>query len=200
MNSHLSFVRALVRTVLMDDSREWTVQGFGFLRTYFGPPDNPKRFRLNLWNSDFTVPNVSTIHDHPWDFTSLVVAGEMENRRYYMRREPVAGVSLRAPTHSYTTIRTGVGGGLIKAEPQHCVLVPFSRESYSPGDTYAQRASEIHETKFKDGSITLNERIGDTEMARVFWPFGTSWVDAIPRPATQFEVDRTVNASLVEWF
>ena len=57
---HLDFTRALIRNVLEDSNREWTIQGFGFLRTYFGPADKPKMYRLNLWDGRFAVPNVST--------------------------------------------------------------------------------------------------------------------------------------------
>ena len=82
MKTDLTFLRPLVRRVLEDRHSKWTVQGFGFLRTYFGPPDAPKKFRLNLWDSDFTIPNVSTIHDHPWSFKSIIVAGDFYNQRY----------------------------------------------------------------------------------------------------------------------
>lgn len=202
MKHDLTFLKPLVANVLQDNRRNWTAQGFGFLRTYFGPADAPKKFRLNLWHSCFTVPGVSTIHDHPWDFTSVIVAGQFENQRYFMPRDMVryhntGGIEV---THAFTTIKTGEGGGLEKEPVAYCRLVPREPEHYLPGDVYHQRASEIHETKFKDGAVTLNERVGDTEHARVFWPFGTDWVDAIPRPATRDEVAFAVLGSLREWF
>ncbi len=196
MKTDLTFLKPLVVQVLQDERRDWTVQGFGFLRTYFGPVANPKRFRLNLWDNRFTTPNVSTIHDHPWDFTSVIVAGEFINQRYHMAVRS-AGVEC---THAYTTLKTGIGGGLVKSDFNACILVPLHEEHYRPGNVYAQVAEEIHETKFKDGSVTLNERIGDTEQARVFWPWGTHWVDAMPRPATKEEVADAVQNSLRRWF
>jgi hypothetical protein len=42
--------------------------------------------------------------------------------------------------------------------------------------------------------------VGDTEQARVFWPYGHEWVDAIPRPATRAEVETAVSNSLRKWF
>lgn len=42
MDSDLTFTKALVANILIDTNRYWTVQGFGFLRTYFGPPELPK--------------------------------------------------------------------------------------------------------------------------------------------------------------
>jgi hypothetical protein len=199
MQTDLTFLKPLVASVLRDSHREWTVQGFGFLRTYFGPADAPKRFRLNLWDHRFTVPNVSTIHDHPWDFTSIVIAGEFANQRYTMKALPVQVEPIKY-THAFTTLKTGVGGGLEKSAFNACVLEPKPEELYRPGDVYHQRADEIHETLFADGTVTLNERIGDTEHARVFWPWGTHWVDAMPRPATREEVSIATLNSLKRWF
>jgi hypothetical protein len=192
---NLTFLKPLVADVLRDDHRRWTVQGFGFLRTYFGPPGQPKRFRLNLWDSAFTVPNVSVIHDHPWDFQSVIIAGEFRNQRYIMDM-----ADKFAPQYSYTTIKTGEGGGLVREDTQVCGLTPKPREFYYQGDVYHQAACEIHETRFEDGTVTLNERVGDTEQARVFWPHGTNWVDAMPRPARDEEVQRAVNNSLARYF
>ena len=198
MKHDLTFLKPLVSSILQDERRSWTVQGFGFLRTYFGPADAPKKFRLNLWDSRFTVSGVSTIHDHPWDFKSVVVAGDFSNQRYHMRRS-VGGLDL-GPSHSFTTIKTGEGGGLEKSATEHCMLERQPTEHYHAGEAYYQRADEIHETYFADGAVTLNERIGDTEHARVFWPYGTDWVDALPRPATREEVFFAVNSSLERWF
>lgn len=193
--SSLQYLKPLVANVLQDEHRKWTVQGFGFLRTYFGPAHAPKMYRLNLWDHRFTVPSVSTIHDHPWDFSSVIVAGRFTNQRYAM--QDFVGDK---PTHMFTTIRTGEGGGLEKSAFEDCFLSPEIPEDYEPGDTYAQIANEIHETKFVDGAVTLNERIGDTEHARVFWPHGTDWIDAMPRPATRDEVSAAVDNSLQRWF
>lgn len=200
MQHDLTFLKPLVANVLQDDKRAWTVQGFGFLRTYFGPASAPKMYRLNLWDSHFTVPNVSTIHDHPWDFVSVIVAGEFINQRYDQCTRDYSKPDPGQFTHAFTTIKTGEGGGLEKSAIRSCVLDPSREEHYLPGDVYGQRANEIHETKFADGSVTLNKRVGDTEHARVFWPYGTDWVDAIPRAATKDEVTSAVLHSLRRWF
>lgn len=196
MKTDLTFLKPLVARIMQLPNQAWTIQGFGFLRTYFGPAFAPKRFRLNLWDSRFSVPNVSTIHDHPWDFSSIIVAGNFCNLRY----DSDMGYRDCFPTHNFTTLRTGEGGGLIREEERLTVLTPRRPELYSPGDTYSQAANEIHETIFADGTVTLNERIGDTEHARVFWPAGREWVDAMPRAATPDEVSDAVGRSLKEWF
>lgn len=194
MKTDLTFVKPLVEQVLRKPfgDAKWTVQGFGFLRTYFGPASNPKRFRLNLWDHRFTVPNVSTIHTHPWDFTSVIVAGIFGNVRYTYDRTGC--------THHFAKLHTGVGGGIVRDTTHERSLMPSKPELYGPGDTYHQLSDEIHETFFKNGAVTVNERIGDTSEADVYWPFGTDWVDAIPRDATRDEVSSAVGDSLREWF
>jgi len=195
MKTDLTFLKPLVEQILRQPLafREWTVQGFGFLRTYFGPAAAPKRFRLNLWDSRFTVPGVSTIHTHPWDFTSVIVAGLFGNVRY----DAVGG---QVTTHHVAQINCGIGGGMKDMTVFDRSLIARRPELYGPGDVYSQKAHEIHETLFKDGTVTINERVGDTGIADVYWPWGTDWVDAIPRPATRDEVASTVGDSLKEWF
>ncbi len=184
--------RALVREILRSPlRREWSVQGFGMLRTYL---DADKRFRLNIWDGLLSVPGVSTIHDHPWHFKSLIVNGGFINIRY------VQSETEGAP-YNWNLIQTGPGGGkgniggvvkLVRQEPEH----------YEPGEIYNQVASEIHESIYADGTVTLNDRrrLPDGDHARVFWPLGSEWVDAEPRAATEAEVLNTIaRALLKEW-
>lgn len=196
-NGH-SYIRALVEEHLRSpDTVEagWTVQGFGMIRTYVGPLSNRKKFRLNIWDDRLTVPNVSTVHDHPWDFESHIVAGVFVNQRYAILPPSEYG----CPTHSYTTIKTGTGGGLESAPVQACGLRRAAPEMYQAGATYAQVADEVHESLPARGTVTINERVGDTEHARVFWPIGTEWVSAEPREATIREVQAAIKSAL-EWF
>lgn len=199
----LDFTKPLVHKILSDwDAYDWTVQGFGFLRMYFGPRENKKRYRLNLWDSRFTVPHVSTIHDHPWHFNSIIVAGVFCNQRYRVERDRPIGGGPSAATHHFTTIRTGEGGGMEQSPIENALLIPEQPELYGPGDTYHQDANEVHETIFKDGTVTLNERtpLPDGDHARVFWPVGTDWVDAEPRPAELSEVKAAISSCLERWF
>lgn len=186
---NLTFLKPLVARILRDPCANWSVQGFGMMRTYFGPPDNLKEFRLNIWDSRLAVPNVSTIHDHPWHFDSIVIAGQFNNQRYDLVADNSVP-SFGEREFAYTTIKTGEGGGPEKSPTRYAILTPFMRENYFPGDRYHQDANEIHETLYKDGCVTLNKRtrVGDGEHARVFWPSGTDWVDAEPRAATPAEI------------
>lgn len=183
----LSVVAAMVYDILRRPfDRQWSVQGFGMLRTYFG---NNDRFRLNVWTSVLATPEVSIIHDHPWDFQSWVIAGLFRNVRYH----PAVGPS----NFLMQKIKTGPGGGPLTS-PQECCMHSGGEETYYPGDTYHQRAEEVHASFYDNGSVTLNDRRrrGIRDDAYVFWPVGTQWVDAKPRPATDEEVWDTTRIAL----
>src|SRR5258708_2352757 len=69
---------AAVRSILEypNGGREWSVQGFGMLRTYL---DEQHTYRLNIWTDELASPGVSLIHDHPWHFHSWILAGKLTN-------------------------------------------------------------------------------------------------------------------------
>lgn len=185
--------RALVKTVLMyPRNHRWTLQGFGFLRTYlpFGP--NAKRFRLNVWDNDLTLPGVSIIHDHPWDFTSWIINGEFRNLRFVEDH-------FNGEEYMHMRIKCGETGGSLGTDALPIRLRAMPVECYTTGDIYQQRADEIHLSAFDQGTVTLNDRTGDTEMPRVFWPAGGDWVDAKPREATEMEVAKTTLLALEKW-
>lgn len=184
---------AMVRAILGDAQMyQWTVQGFGMLRTYLPVAGNLKRFRLNIWNSNLAIPGVSVMHDHPWDFDSWIINGKFRNVRYI---EDAWGLS-----YKFMTIKTGEGGCPM-SEPAAVRLMPLPVENYKTGDKYHQDALEIHASFYDDFTVTLNDRVGDTEHARVFWrdePHGY-WVDAKPRVATAQEIGETVRLALEKW-
>lgn len=189
-------LKAAVETLLRHPhGYKWTVQGFGMMRCYFG---TDRRFRLNVWTRKLSVPNVSIVHDHPWHFKSLVIAGQIENVRYEIAPPEMK----QSPNHHFTLIKTGEGGGPVSEKQEDVCLLGMSRERYYSGDGYQQRADEIHATFPLDGTVTLNDRekVGTGEHARVFWDLGTSWVDAEPRDATFDEIDSTAKHSIERWF
>lgn len=174
-------VAFLSRTGVHD--RDWSVQGFGMLRTYL---DSDKRYRLNIWDSSLAIPDVSIIHDHPWHFTSWVLNKGIKNVRYYIT-DSSWGVLYKHLTN----------GGSFESFVRMHEGVP---ENYLPGDCYMQEANEIHATFPDDGCVTVNERVrvgGDT--ARVFWRANTHWVDAKPRVATNKELRNVLERTLANW-
>lgn len=189
-SNEFAAMQALVKGVLTFPlAYRWTVQGFGFLRTYF--PPGSKRFRLNVWHNDLTIPGVSIIHDHPWSFDSWVIKGAFRNERF--------DVHWDGDKYAWMKIKCGVEGGSVGNNPGQIRLRPRDIEHYVPGDKYHQDAEEIHRSAFDDGTVTLNDRTGDTEMPRVFWPAGESWVDAMPREATDYEVSKYTAIALENW-
>lgn len=185
--------RALVKTVLMyPRNHAWTVQGFGMMRTYLPHGPNPKRFRLNVWDARMAVPHVSTMHDHPWDFQSWIINGNFRNTRFV--EDAYSG-----DDWNYATIMCGIAGDNSAPLSNRIRLRAFPTEHYTTGDIYRQSASEIHVSEYDNGTVTLNDRTGDTEHARVFWPAGLEWVDAKPRQATEMEVATATMLALENW-
>lgn len=176
--------RALAR-YLIENRRalpqtNWTAQGFGFLRLRVNATT-----RLHIWHSRLRVPGVSDIHDHAqWSFTSRILSGQLVNLRF----EESTGNDAR---YYRGVIRCGIGGGMSDAAPEPIDLLATDRpELYEAGQHYHQAASEIHRTYAQDGTVTLiTQERHDTDTARVYWPYGTKWVDAIPRQATFEEID-----------
>jgi hypothetical protein len=193
--------RMLVHSYLYD----WTVQGFGMMRTYLSGPEYPKQFRLNIWDSALMVSNVSLIHDHPWRFKSRIINGQFCNIRFVESDTPNSkffsegGPSYGDP-YDYAVIKTGEGGGP-DGERGRVNLSSMPTEIYNTGDTYQQEPTEIHMSVPGSSTITLNDRtrVGDGEHARVFWPAGREWVDAMPRPATDLEIVEVTARALEKW-
>ena len=188
----MSVVKDTVREMLANPhTTEWTLQGLGMLRAYL---DDAKRFRLHVWDKRFQVHNVSLTHTHPWDFKSRIIAGAVHNIRW--AESQGSGVP-----YYRQTILCGPGGGL-EGGPQNVLLKHGAVESYDEGDTYTQKAREIHTSSPVDGTVTLIERDfhGDVVHANVYWRIDREWVSAEPRPATRLEVDLITGYSLYRWF
>lgn len=161
----------------------WTIQGLGMLRTYLDPWEVE---RLHIWDTGTAVEDVSTIHDHPWDFRSRIVAGEIRNQRFVIDGSELAAEFLTAK------IRCGAGGGLI-SDPVPVRICSEGVERYGPGDQYSQRAPELHESFPSRGAVTVISREfrTDRDVATVCWRTG-EWVSAEPRPATRAEVEHFI--------
>lgn len=181
-------VRDILRNPL---HREWTLQGFGMLRTYI-----TKEIRLHVWDDRFATANVSVMHTHPWDFTSDVVVGEMWNFRFRECNDSFGPV-----THNRQLLQCGAGGG-VKEEPSLVRMLECSREIVSETCSYNESADETHISIPTRGCVTLVTRTFrfDTEHAYVYWPVGTQWVSAEPRKATDSEVHTICDHSIRKYF
>ena len=75
----ISLNKALVRTILGHaEDYPWVMQEIGLLGLRL---DDAREHRLHVWDPSSSVGE-PLIHDHPFDFTSTVIAGETTNTRY----------------------------------------------------------------------------------------------------------------------
>lgn len=172
---------------------QWSVQGFGVLRLYIRDVG-----RLHIWDSALRYPGVSMIHNHSWDLRSTVIFGCLVNTRF--TTTPPEGYVPWPRPERYEGKRLITGyqtRDVVTLEP--VTLYPNVVETFRSGDEYAQKAHEIHRTDAFDGTVTLMLRKEDENgQADVYWPAGTEWGTAKPRPATPEEVKNTVDRALLE--
>jgi hypothetical protein len=103
------------------------------------------------------------------------------------------------------TIQCGAGptekGVIGEATPVW--LEESRKERYVAGSMYTHSATDVHESRPAPGTVTLVMRTfdqPDTEHARVYWPAGTDWVSAEPRPAHPLEVQEVCNYAYNMYF
>lgn len=186
----MNLTKRLVQHILENaDKFEWSLQGFGMLRTYLH-----EDVRLHIWDSAFAVDEVSTVHDHPWDFTSTIIAGGLKNQRYVIDPE--------GDEWNKQMIVCGPGGHT-DSEVERIRLRALTPEHYIGGDTYFQSAEELHESIPHDGTVTVIHRNfsrPDRDLATVCFPRDKQWVSAEPGPAHMRDVATIVGRSLRTWF
>jgi hypothetical protein len=105
------------------------MHGIGMLRTYLNPD---RTLRLNLWHRELLNPGISTMHDHPWPFTSRIIAGKLTNQRFSRCTKNSVGAFLMQEG------RVTCGGGFngIEGEPEIISLYAHPPEIYTAGMAY----------------------------------------------------------------
>lgn len=175
---------------------KWSLQGMGLLRLYVRDIG-----RIHIWDETLRFPHVSMIHNHSWDLKSTIVGGVLTNRKYVpvdMPFDVPANANRANHCAKYHTklFITGYEGRPVD-EQKDVWLTPLSPETFVPGTFYIQSAHEIHETDAVDGTVTILERQDDAEgHANIYWPAGTEWGTAVPRPATDAEIIQGVKKAL----
>lgn len=172
---------------------DWSVQGFGVLRLFIR-----KIGRLHIWTQDLRAPGVSMTHNHSWNLASTIVAGELRNTKFadFGPAPSVGDLGRDLMLYNHMRLLTGYESRPL-SNPEVVILREYPGQVYRAGDTYVQAAEEIHRTDALDGTVTLMARNEDTNgEADVYWPLGTEWGSAKPRPATPAEIRLAINQAM----
>lgn len=190
MNTTQLLVKAILQNPL---GRDWSVQGFGMLRTYLSTG-----LRLTVWDNELIYqPPPSIIHDHPWDFRSEVVVGRVVNTKF-----TVLDYSFNRELHRMNEMIIVPGPGLKRGPTRQVWLLEKSAEDVLAGQNYFQEASEIHYTAFDPGTVTLcaRDRRGLPDLAHTYWPVGEDWHTAEPHAADSKTIVEVCSRSLDRYF
>lgn len=104
---------------------------------------------VRLFESDRDTREWVTPHSHRFDFTCIVLAGQVENIEFTL--------SSRGDAYARGVLRP-VDGGLGQYEAVHGEVGETYAETtriYAPGDTYSMLHSEIHSIRFSRGARVL---------------------------------------------
>ncbi len=172
---------ALVRTILEHaEDLPWRMQEIGLLGLRL---DDRREHRLHVWGPTYAVGELP-VHDHPYDFTSTVVVGEMTNTRYV---EDPAGVEYQRVRYATAddAVRTT---DTVKLSPT-ATVVPA-------GEEYSQLAYELHDSRQVPGTVTILRMAFVDAPTLTVCTRGEPWASTLARPATPAEVKAITGAAL----
>ncbi len=174
--------RAMVRTILEHAAEyPWRTQGIGLLALRL---DDRRQHRLHVWDPDGCIGDLP-IHDHPYDFESTVVVGEVINTRYV---EDPAGAEYcrqRCSPSDEDERRTDL------------IHLVGTSTTLGPGDQYHQPAAALHDSHQTPGTVTVIRcDWRDRPELTVCLRPGAPWVSAQARPASTDEIKRITDAAL----
>jgi hypothetical protein len=174
--------RVLIRTILENAQNfTWSMQDIGLLGLRL---DERREYRLHVWAPSRSA-GPPVIHDHPYDFVSRVVVGELANVRYV--EDPAGATYVREryipPNEQDRTTDT--------------IQPARTAETYREGDEYAQLAHELHSSDQTPGTVTiLRMTFRDTSELTLCRPQDAPWLSGLSRPATPDEVKKITSDAL----
>ena len=174
--------QTLVRNILEHPADyPWRLQNIGLLGLRL---DDRREYSLHVWDPESCVGD-PPVHDHPFDFTSTVIVGELVNSRYV---EDPNGIEYWR--HRYWP-------GDEQDRRTDSVRLVASATTLSPGDRYRQLSSELHSSRQAPGTVTLIQfsPLEKRELTVCCEP-GAPWVSGRARAATSGEVKRITGAAL----
>jgi hypothetical protein len=162
----------------------WRMQDIGLLSLHL---DDRREYRLHIWDPT-RCDGEPPIHDHPYDFTSTVIAGRMTNVRY--EEDPTG--------EDYVRFRFPPGA---EAERQSdTVTLASTATTFTEGDQYQQLAPELHTSWQEPGTVTVIQCSWiDAPTLTVCLRDEASWLSGLGRDATRDEI-KQFTAKALEWF
>jgi hypothetical protein len=163
----------------------WRVQNIGVLALWL---DDQRSYRLHVWDPEAAIGD-PPVHDHPFDFTSTVIVGELVNTRYV---DDPGG-------REYLRERYSPGS---ENERRADTVRLVGASATLPADArYHQHAHELHDSYQVPGTVTVlhfdNSFDDDLPELTVCRRPGTPWVSGHARSATPDEVKRITAVALV---
>ncbi len=177
--------KVLVRNILEHaHDYPWRYTGIGLLGLRL---DDHREFRLHVWAPDRSTGG-AVIHDHPYDFTSRIIVGELTNARY---EEDPSGVKY---------LRERYSPGNEELRTSDVVQLASRVETYREGEEYSQLAPELHDSRQLPGTVSVIRctfrDVGELTVCR---PEDAPWVSGSARAATPDEV-AAITAQALAWF
>jgi hypothetical protein len=179
--------QTLVRSILEHATDfSWRMQEIGLLGLRL---DERGGYRLHVWAPDAAAGD-PVVHDHPYDFTSTVIVGELVNTRYV--EDPHGAEHLR---ERYTP-------GNEDERRSDTVRLSATSERLCAGACYRQAAHELHDSRQLPGTVTVlhfDRFVDDLAQLTVCRRPDSPWVSAAARPATHDEVKRITALALSQF-
>jgi len=173
-----------VRQILEQAARHpWRIQDVGILGLWV---DEQRTQRIHVWHGEAT-PADPPVHDHPFDFTSTVVVGELVNTRY---TEDPAGTEL---------VRERYTPPDEDDRRSDTVRLVGTSETLRAGDRYRQVAHELHDSRQVPGTVTVlhfDRWVDDVSELTLCRRPGAPRVSGRARDATDEEVRRITATAL----
>lgn len=184
MSTVAALEQALVRNILEHAADfPWRMQDVGLLGLWL---DDRREHRLHVWHAEGVVGE-PPVHDHPWDFTSTVIAGELVNTRYV--EDP----------HGTEYLRERYVPGHEDDRRSDTIRLVGTPETLGAGARYRQVARELHASRQVPGTVTVirfEHTTDDLPELTTCRPPGTPWISGQARPATPDEVARITTTAL----
>jgi len=154
---HTSTARVEFLNWLATDRPQFSSHPLGFFqhKFYFGDVE----YRVNVWIKNYQIakePNWP-IHNHSYDFESLILIGSLIEVRYQSRS------TKKNPTHKVYEVEYLPDGSRLTSENILVRLSKCAEENYVSGSTYTMKSNEFHEMvcggDFALSLMTIGEKV-----------------------------------------